>query len=135
LRSLAPRITPAPLRSQQGGFEETNQGKGAEQEALPTSPDYGARWRAGQVISTAFIESLVDSLLAKRFAKKQSIGRPKVLTCCYRSASGHSTVIWSRRSAMAIPTSPSLIRLCIGTSSQPDRPHFCYALHGQADHG
>jgi hypothetical protein len=35
-------------------------------------PDYGARWRAGQVISTAFIESLVNSLLAKRFAKKQS---------------------------------------------------------------
>jgi len=36
-------------------------------------PDYGARWRAGQVISTAFIESLVNSLLAKRFAKKQSM--------------------------------------------------------------
>ena len=36
-------------------------------------PDYGARWRAGQVISTAFIESMVNSLLAKRFAKKQSI--------------------------------------------------------------
>ncbi len=39
-------------------------------------PDYGARWRAGQVISTAFIESLVKSLLAKRFAKKQSIQWP-----------------------------------------------------------
>ena len=36
-------------------------------------PDYGARWRAGQVISTAFIESLVNSLLAKRFVKKQSM--------------------------------------------------------------
>ena len=36
-------------------------------------PDYGARWRAGQVISTAFIESLVNSLLAKRFTKKQSM--------------------------------------------------------------
>jgi hypothetical protein len=36
-------------------------------------PDYGARWRAGQVISTAFIESLVNSLLAKRFSKKQSM--------------------------------------------------------------
>ena len=33
-------------------------------------PDYGARWRAGQVISTAFIESLVNPPLAKRFAKK-----------------------------------------------------------------
>jgi hypothetical protein len=36
-------------------------------------PDFGARWRAGNVISTAFIESLVNSLLAKRFAKKQSM--------------------------------------------------------------
>jgi hypothetical protein len=36
-------------------------------------PDYGARWRAGQVISTGFIESLVNSLLAKRFATKQSM--------------------------------------------------------------
>jgi hypothetical protein len=35
--------------------------------------DYGARWRAGQVISTAVIESLVNSLLAKRFVKKQSM--------------------------------------------------------------
>ncbi len=35
--------------------------------------DYGARWRAGQVISTAFIESLVNSLLAKRLVKKQSM--------------------------------------------------------------
>jgi hypothetical protein len=35
-------------------------------------PDYGARWRAGQVISTAFVESLVNSL-AKRLAKKQSM--------------------------------------------------------------
>jgi hypothetical protein len=38
------------------------------------SPDYGAaRWRAGQVISTGFIESLVNSLLSKRFAKQQSM--------------------------------------------------------------
>jgi hypothetical protein len=36
-------------------------------------PDYGARWRANQIISTAFIESLVNSLLAKRFVKKQSM--------------------------------------------------------------
>ena len=35
--------------------------------------DYGARWRADQVICTAFIESLVNSLLAKRFAKEQSM--------------------------------------------------------------
>lgn len=35
--------------------------------------DYGARWQAGQVISTAFVESLVNSLLDKRFDKKQQM--------------------------------------------------------------
>jgi hypothetical protein len=50
-------------------------------------PDYGARWRAGQVISTAFIESLVNSLLAKRFAKNNPCsGRRRAPICCYRSA-------------------------------------------------
>jgi hypothetical protein len=38
-----------------------------------TIPDYGARWRAGQVISTGLIESLVNSLLSRHFAKKQSM--------------------------------------------------------------
>ena len=38
-----------------------------------TIPDYGARWRVGQTISTAFIESVVNRLLSKRFAKKQSM--------------------------------------------------------------
>ena len=36
-------------------------------------PNYAARRRAGQAISTAFVESLVNSLLSKRFAKKQSM--------------------------------------------------------------
>ncbi len=36
-------------------------------------PNYAQRRRAGQAISTAFIESLVNSLLSKRFAKKQSM--------------------------------------------------------------
>jgi hypothetical protein len=35
--------------------------------------NYGARWRARQVISTAFVESLVNCLLSKRFAKKQQM--------------------------------------------------------------
>jgi len=35
--------------------------------------DYAARWQAGQVISTAFVESLVNSLLDKRFDKKQQM--------------------------------------------------------------
>ncbi len=36
-------------------------------------PNYARRRRAGQTISTAFVESLVKSLLSKRFAKKQSM--------------------------------------------------------------
>jgi hypothetical protein len=36
-------------------------------------PSYAARRRSGQLISTAFVESLVNSLLTKRFSKKQSM--------------------------------------------------------------
>ena len=36
-------------------------------------PNYARRRRAGQAISTTFVESLVNSLLSKRFAKKQSM--------------------------------------------------------------
>lgn len=36
-------------------------------------PNYAQRRRAGQAISTAFVESLVNSLLSKRFAKRQSM--------------------------------------------------------------
>jgi hypothetical protein len=36
-------------------------------------PNYARRRRAGQAISTAFVESLVNSLLSKRFAKRQSM--------------------------------------------------------------
>jgi hypothetical protein len=36
-------------------------------------PNYARRRRVGQSISTAFVESLVNSLLSKRFVKKQSM--------------------------------------------------------------
>ena len=36
-------------------------------------PNYARRRRVGQAISTAFVELLVNSLLSKRFAKKQSM--------------------------------------------------------------
>jgi hypothetical protein len=35
--------------------------------------NYGERWRADEVISTAFVESTVNSLLDKRFTKKQQM--------------------------------------------------------------
>jgi hypothetical protein len=36
-------------------------------------PNYARRYREGQAMSTAFMESLVNSLLTKRFSKKQSM--------------------------------------------------------------
>jgi hypothetical protein len=35
--------------------------------------NYGKYWREGRVISTAFVESLVNSLVSKRFVKKQQM--------------------------------------------------------------
>ena len=35
--------------------------------------NYGERWRAGKVISTAFVESAVNAVLDKRFSKKQQM--------------------------------------------------------------
>ena len=37
-------------------------------------PNYGQYWREGRVISSAFIESMVNALLGKRFSKKQQMG-------------------------------------------------------------
>jgi hypothetical protein len=36
-------------------------------------PNYGELWRAGETISTAFVESAVDQVLSKRFVKKQQM--------------------------------------------------------------
>src|SRR5262249_51376712 len=36
-------------------------------------PNYGKRYRSGETISTAFVESTVNSVLSKRFVKKQSM--------------------------------------------------------------
>jgi hypothetical protein len=36
-------------------------------------PNYGELWRAGERISTAFVESAVDQVLSKRFVKKQQM--------------------------------------------------------------
>jgi hypothetical protein len=35
-------------------------------------PNYGRRYRRGEAISTAFVESTVNSLISKRFVKRQS---------------------------------------------------------------
>ncbi len=36
-------------------------------------PNYGERWRNGERISTAFAESTVNTVIGKRFAKKQQM--------------------------------------------------------------
>jgi hypothetical protein len=36
-------------------------------------PNYGRRYRRGEVISTAFVESSVNSVISKRFVKRQSM--------------------------------------------------------------
>lgn len=36
----------------------------------PFTPDHGSRYRSGETISTAFVESTVNQVVSKRFAKK-----------------------------------------------------------------
>ncbi|MDQ3831645.1 MAG: ISKra4 family transposase, partial [Candidatus Tectomicrobia bacterium] len=36
-------------------------------------PNYGKRYRNGETISTAFVESTVNSVLSKHFVKRQSL--------------------------------------------------------------
>jgi hypothetical protein len=36
-------------------------------------PNYGDRWRNGETISTAFVESTVDQVISRRFVKKQQM--------------------------------------------------------------
>ncbi|MGY2897046.1 hypothetical protein ACVWZX_005092 [Deinococcus sp. UYEF24] len=36
--------------------------------------NYGERYRAGERISTGFVESTVNQVISKRFVKKQSMG-------------------------------------------------------------
>ena len=35
--------------------------------------NYNARYRYGEVISTAFVESMVNQVISKRFVKKQQV--------------------------------------------------------------
>ncbi len=36
-------------------------------------PNYGERWRYGETISTAFVESTINQVVSKRMAKKQQM--------------------------------------------------------------
>jgi hypothetical protein len=41
-------------------------------------PNFGERYRSGDTISTAFVESTVNQVISKRFVKKQSMVRHEV---------------------------------------------------------
>ena len=49
-------------------------------------PNYGDRYRHGEAISTAFVESTVNQVISKWMAKKQEVLDPAGRTCCRRSA-------------------------------------------------
>ena len=71
-------------------------------------PDYGERYRAGEGISSAFVESAVNQVIAKRMVNKQQMRwTPAVPTCCSRSAPGSSTTTWPTTSAAGISASPT----------------------------
>jgi len=89
-------------------------------------PNYAARRRAGQAISTAFVESLlVNTLLSKRFAKKQSMqwtpqGAHLLLQTRTRALNGHLAATFRTwYPAFPLRTSPSTTN-----PSLPDRHRF-----------
>jgi len=76
-------------------------------------PDYSARWFNGERISTAFVESTVNLVVSRRFAKKQQMQWPsRAPTSSYRPAPGPSTARCATCSPDGIrPWSPTTTRL------------------------
>ena len=69
-------------------------------------PNYGERQRAGEAISTAFTESAVNQVIAKRMVKKQQMRwTPAAPTSCSRSAPASSTTSSPATSTAGIPAS------------------------------
>jgi hypothetical protein len=88
-------------------------------------PNYAQHRRAGQAISTAFVESLVNSLLSKRFAKKQSVqwlpeGAHVLLQTRTRTLNGDLAATFRRWDSALPPRTSPLTTSC----SLPDRPWF-----------
>src|SRR5664279_5903767 len=58
----------------------------------PAIPNYGERYRAGEIISTSFVESAVNQVISKRMVKKQQMRwSPQARTSYCRSAPASST--------------------------------------------
>jgi hypothetical protein len=71
-------------------------------------PNYGERRRAGEAISTAFVESTVNQVISKRMVKNSKCaGHPVAPTCYSRSAPASSTTTWPPTSTAGTPGSPT----------------------------
>ena len=67
-------------------------------------PNYGERWRNGERITTAFVESSVNVVAGKRFCKKQQMQRPrpKEHICSCKRGRRYSTTNWRTDSGSGI---------------------------------
>jgi hypothetical protein len=72
-------------------------------------PNYGERRRAGEAISTAFVESTVNQVISKRIWSKNSRcgGVPEGPTCCCRSAPESSTTPSPTTTGVGTPDLPT----------------------------
>jgi hypothetical protein len=63
-------------------------------------PNYGERWRFGEAISSAFVESAVNQVVSKRMVKSnRCAGLQRERTWSCKSAPARSTANWPRRFA------------------------------------
>ena len=69
-------------------------------------PNYGERWRNEESIATGFVESAVNQIVSKRFAKKQRCsGRRRVPIWCCKCALRCSMNAWKIPFVIGIQTS------------------------------
>src|SRR3954447_18750041 len=71
-----PPISPpwtAPIRACPGSPPQRPDWPPTSRNNIAALPDYGKRYRTGEAISTAFVESTVNLVVGKRFAKKQQM--------------------------------------------------------------
>jgi hypothetical protein len=62
-------------------------------------PKFGERYRQGETISTAFVESTINQVVSRRFVKNSRCnGRLAVRTCYCRPARKFSTANWTKYS-------------------------------------
>ncbi len=90
---------------------------------------YGERYRAGERISSAFVESTVNAVISKRLPNdSRCSGRVAERTCCCRLARAPSTARAGPCSSAGIPDSPTAMRSAPITPPRPERPTDPHAL-------